>query len=147
MGRFIDPENSLVAHLSGADWLILLAEIVILVAVTLFSTADNAVAVAFLIACFAQVALQRWNHRKDARAPMLVAIVAAVQIPAIFLVHFGQVPFSIVSLVITAPECAVLWVLLNWIERRFPRSGRRESSPESAQPEPGSQPKPGSDLA
>lgn len=121
MGRFIDPSRSRWASLSAADRLVLLATVIVGIATSIISTPDDGAAVAFLPGCFAQGALVRWQHSKDPRAPMLAAIVAAVQLPAIFLVHIGKMPFAIVSLLLTLPECVALWLLLNWMDRRFPR--------------------------
>jgi hypothetical protein len=53
---------------------------------------------------------------------MLVAVVAVVQLSAIFLVHIPRVSTGLVAIPLMLIEGLALSGLFNWIERRFPRS-------------------------
>lgn len=123
MTRLIDPDESIVAHLNGADWLVLLAGIVVFFAVTFVSSDENALAVAVTCGVLGELVVLKWRSRHDPRMWALVGLVAAIQIPALFLVHLPRIPVSLICLPFAVFEGLALWGLLNWIERHFPRSG------------------------
>lgn len=130
----VNPDESALAHRNRADWIVALALPVIFILLTLVTTGENALAVTATVGALAAVVQQKWSSRKDPRMWVLVAVVAAIQIPAVFFIHIPRLSAGLVFLPFVLIEAFALWAVLNWIERRSPPS------------EPG-QPKPGSDLA
>lgn len=122
MGRFIDPEKHAIANLSTADWLVMLGVAVVCILVSFVSTIDKALATGMTFGVLAELVVLRRRSRHDPRMWALVAAVAAVQIPAIFLVRMPRISVSDAVVPFAVIEGLALWTFLNWIERRFPRS-------------------------
>lgn len=127
MGRFIDPDDSIIARLDSADWVILLIGAVIFVVVAFISTGENALAVSATWGVLASVVAQQWRSGKDPRL-WVVAVVAVIQMPVAFVVHIPRLRTGMICMPFVVIEGLALWGLLNWIDRRFPRSADAGSS-------------------
>lgn len=121
MTRLIHPNESTVAHLDSADWVILLVGIVIFVAIALISTDENALAVAVTWGVLAEVVVQRWRIGKDP-CIWVLAVVAVIQLPVVFLIHIPRLSTGLVCIPFMLIEAFALWSLLKWTDRHFPRS-------------------------
>lgn len=119
--RLINPQST-VARLSRTDWLVIGALLIIFVAVALVSTLEKAFAVSMSLGVFAAVVQQKWDSRRDPRMWALLGAVAAGQLSAICLIHIPRFSTGLIFVPVGLAEGFALWGLLNWIERRFPRT-------------------------
>lgn len=121
MMRLINPQSSF-ARLSRSERLVGVGWLIVFILVALVSTLENALAVSVSLGVLAAVVQTKWDRRRDPRMWVLIGIIAAVQLPAIFLVHIPRLSAGLVCLPFAFIEGFALLGLLNWIERRFPRS-------------------------
>lgn len=108
--------------ISRSDWVILAPLTVVFILVSLASTPETGLGVALSLAVFAIIVQTKWSSRRDPRMWALIGIVGVVQLAAIFLVHIPRLSMGLVVLPFAVVEGLALLGLLNWMERRFPRT-------------------------
>ena len=121
--RFIHPRSA-AAQTSRTDWLILAVIVIVQIAMSFFTTLENAFGVALSLYVFAVVVQTKWSSRRDPRMWVLIGAVGAVQIAAIFLIRIPRFTTGLIFAPFAIAEGVALWRLLNWMERRFPRTPR-----------------------
>ncbi|MGI8548232.1 MAG: hypothetical protein ACR2M1_13030 [Gemmatimonadaceae bacterium] len=119
--RLINPEST-VARTNRSFWGIQSAIVVVFILVSLVSTPENGLGVAVTLGVLAVILQTKWGSRRDPRLWALIGIVGVVQLAAIFLIHIPRLSMGLVVLPFAAVEGLALWGLLNWMERRFPRT-------------------------
>lgn len=107
---------------SRADWTILAPLTLVFILVALVSTLENALAVSVSLSVLGIVVQTKWDSRRDPRMWALIGIVGAVQLFTIFLVHIPKLSVGLICLPFALLEGYALFGLLNWMERRFPRT-------------------------
>jgi len=121
MKSIINPRSH-VARMSRSDWLLTAGVLVVFILVALVSTLENALGVSVSFGVLGTVIQIKWNSRRDPRMWALIGIVGAIQLLAIFLVHIPRLSVGLVCLPFALVEGYALFGLLNWMERRFPRT-------------------------
>jgi hypothetical protein len=108
-----------------SDLYLVMGTAVVFVAVALVASLEKALAAGVTFAVFSAVIQAKWDSRHDARFWIVISIFAFVHILAITLITFPEPRFGLVSLPLALIDGFVMFGILNWIEKRFPRSGGR----------------------
>lgn len=119
--RFIHPRSA-AAQTSRADWLIGAALVVIFILVALVSTLEKAFGVGMTVGILAAVVQAKWSSRRDPRMWVLIGAVGAVQLTGIFLIRIPRFTTGLIFAPFAIVEVLALSRLLNWMERRVPRT-------------------------
>jgi hypothetical protein len=91
------------------------------------SNAENALAYSVVCGVFLSLIQAKWNSRRDGRFWVIMAIFAFLHVVILSLVHIPQLKFGLMILPFALADGFAMWGFINWIDRRFPRSGPPES--------------------
>ncbi|KPF52365.1 hypothetical protein IP65_16515 [Novosphingobium sp. AAP1] len=98
---------------------------IVFIAVAVISDLEKALAASVTFGVFMAIIQAKWESRNDWRFWAVIAIFAVIHIVAISVIRFPEVRAGLVSLPFALVDGFIMWGLINWIERRFPRPGSR----------------------
>jgi hypothetical protein len=85
-------------------------------------------AVAVVIAVFYVIISRSWDKRGDLRFWLIIGLFATAHIAALFLITFPHLKSGLVVLPVALVDGLAMWGIMNWIEKRFPRSSSVEQA-------------------
>ena len=89
------------------------------------SNLEKALTASVTVGVFVAIIQTKWESRNDWRFWAVVAVFAVIHVVAISIIQFPEVRAGLVSLPFALVDGFIMWFLINWIERRFPRPGSR----------------------
>lgn len=100
-----------------------------LAVVTWLSNAEKGLAASSMVGVFYTIIRTKSETRKESlsehRFWAVIAILAVIHIVAISVIKFPELEAGLVSLPFALVDGFIMWGLIDWIERRFPRLGSR----------------------
>ena len=108
------------------DWILAPFLLIVFAIVAWVSNLETALAAGITFGVFAIIIQEKWASRGDWRFWLVISVFALIHIIAITVIRFPQPRAGTITLTITYPfaiiDGLVMWGLINWIERRFPRA-------------------------
>ena len=114
---------------SRTDWIIAGAALIVFALIASVTYLEKGLAAATAFYVFAIIIQTKSETRKESlserRFWVVVAVFAIIHVVAISIINFPELRAGLVSLPFALADGFIMWWLINWIERRFPRPGGR----------------------
>jgi nicotinamide riboside transporter PnuC len=90
--------------------------------VSLVSSLEKALIFSTVFAVFLSIVQTKRDSRRDRRFWIMIAILAIIHLAILSLVQIPTLQFGLMVLPFALVDGFAMWGLINWIDRRFPRS-------------------------
>jgi hypothetical protein len=107
--------------LDRGDWLVGLSALAVFIAVDFVANLDKALVAGTICGVFVTIILAKWNSRPDWRVWLILAVFAVIHVVVIVTVRFPHFQAGMVAMPIALVDGFVVWGLINWMEKHFPR--------------------------
>jgi hypothetical protein len=105
----------------ASDWIVAALVVVVFSLVAWMSNLEKGLAASVTFGVFAAVIQTKWSSRGDWRFWAIIGVFAVLHIVVLFTVSFHQVRAGLISLPFALVDGFIMWGLINWIEKHFPR--------------------------